>query len=192
MAGAPVLILVVALSLLASSPAAAADGPPSLGSEGRALVLDEEPERYEGRWADPKQRNKKRHNFARVVFWLGAAWDVYTTKHGLDAGLQEGNPFATPFTNNSNWFTLALPKAIAYTAFELVGRRGWTKTRDALLLSTGYAQMAVGFSNLDLIQAQPAREPDAPAAPAVLASIEAVPFPAASTPCPRLRRPDLP
>jgi hypothetical protein len=162
-----ILTLAVALSLLVSSPSPAGDAPPT-PHDGPALVIDQQPERYEGRWAERQEKpkkNKKRHNFARVVFWLGAGWDMYTTKHGLDAGLQEGNPFATPFTDNPNWFTLALPKLLAYTAFELVGRRGWTKTRDALLLSTGYAQMAVGFSNLDLLQAQAPRERDAPAAP---------------------------
>ena len=174
MAHAPVLMLVVAIGLSAFSPVLAATAPASGAAS--AVTANEQPERYEGRWDDSrdkkKQRNRKRHNFARVVFWVGAGWDIYTTKQGLDAGLEEGNPFATPFTNNPNWLMLALPKAIAFAAFELVGRRGWTKTRDVLLLSTGYAQMAVGFSNLDLIQAQPAREPAAPAAAARLPAVE--------------------
>ena len=203
MAEAPILSLVVALGLLASSPPALPALPPSSAAdaplalrEDPALVIEQQPERYEDRWDDrkaKKKKNTKRHNFARVVFWVGAAWDVYTTKHGLDAGLTEGNPFATPFANNPNWLTLALPKAIAYAAFELVGRRGWTKTRDALLLSTGYAQMAVGFSNLDLLQArEAASEPEAPVEAAALPSIELMPVSTVSVPCPRLERPELP
>ena len=202
MAEAPILSLVVALGLLASSPPALPALPPSSAAdaplalrEDPALVIEQQPERYEDRWDDrkAKKKNTKRHNFARVVFWVGAAWDVYTTKHGLDAGLTEGNPFATPFANNPNWLTLALPKAIAYAAFELVGRRGWTKTRDALLLSTGYAQMAVGFSNLDLLQArEAASEPEAPVEAAALPSIELMPVSTVSVPCPRLERPELP
>ena len=144
----------IALLILAPPPIEAAkprtaDDPP--------LALDD-PDRYRRPWDETHPTSRRA---ARAIFLTGAAWDAYTTKRGLDAGLEEGNPFAAPFSKRADFAGIVLSKALVWFAFEMVGQRGHPKARDTLFASTGVLQLGVGFANRNLIHDSRAQSAEA-------------------------------
>jgi hypothetical protein len=122
------------------------------------LALDD-PDRYRRPWNETHPASRRA---ARALFLAGAAWDAYTTKRGLEAGLEEGNPFAAPLSDRADFAGVVLSKALVWFAFEMVGQRGHPKARDTLFASTGVLQLGVGFANQHLIHEARAEQTGVP------------------------------